>query len=37
MAPVAGHLTAAGRTLPGHPVRPQGDVAALNGSLLSLG
>jgi len=29
MAPVAGHLTAAGRTLPGHPVRPQGDVAAL--------
>jgi len=23
MAPVAGHLTAAGRSLPGHPVRPQ--------------
>jgi len=28
MAPVAGHLTAAGRTLPGHPVRPQENVAA---------
>ena len=28
MAPVAGHLTAAGPTLPGHPVRPQDDVAA---------
>jgi hypothetical protein len=28
MAPVAGHLTAAGHTLPGHPVRPQDDLAA---------
>src|SRR5215217_6562603 len=28
MEPVAGHLTAADRTLPGHPVRPQDDVAA---------
>jgi hypothetical protein len=28
MGPVAVHLTAAGRTLPGHPVRPQDDVAA---------
>jgi hypothetical protein len=26
--PVTGHLTAAGHTLPGHPVRPQEDVAA---------
>jgi hypothetical protein len=28
MAPVAGHLTAAGRTLPDYPVRSQDDVAA---------
>jgi hypothetical protein len=28
MEPVAGHLSAAGRTLPGHPVRPQDDLAA---------
>jgi hypothetical protein len=28
MEPVTGHLTAAGRTLPGHPVRPHDDVAA---------
>ena len=28
MAPVAGHLTPAGPILPGHPVRPQDDVAA---------
>jgi hypothetical protein len=28
LAPVAGHLTAAGPTLPGHPVRPQDDLAA---------
>jgi hypothetical protein len=28
MAPAAGHLTAAGPTLPGHPVRLQDDVAA---------
>jgi hypothetical protein len=29
LTPVAGHLIAAGHTLPGHPVRPQGDLAAL--------
>jgi hypothetical protein len=28
MEPVTGHLTAAGRNLPGHPVRPHDDVAA---------
>jgi hypothetical protein len=28
MAPVGGHLTAAGGILPGHPVRPQDDLGA---------